>query len=136
LVKISEYQRLLGETAQWIEGERLTGLDFDKLKEALVQIVDVLEEARVVRADLTLLRQDYIGRISGMEKAIAIAGRGDDALKRALVLMENLPHLSAAELIEQYSKTQVSFRDAFPASFSKLLGASPAPRRLSAAEYK
>jgi hypothetical protein len=136
LEKISEYQRLLSETAQWIEGERLAGLDFDRLREAFVEVVDVLEVTRLARADLSLLRQDYIGRISGMEKAIAIAGRGDDALKRALVMIENLPHLSAAELIEQYSKTQARFRDAFPASFSKLSRTSPAPRRLSADEYK
>ena len=134
--KISECKKLLTEAVRSLKGEELSRLDFDRMCANLMDTIDLLEKAGKDLGDLATLRQDYIGRISGMEKAIAIAGRRDGSLKNALTIIENLEILSAEELIGQYVKTQARFRDAFPTSFGLLPSSPTRVRRQNIAEYK
>ncbi|UCG63158.1 MAG: hypothetical protein JSV52_07725 [Candidatus Zixiibacteriota bacterium] len=134
--KISEYQTLLNETVAKISGEELSTLDFDQLKDLLSEVVTLLDEVGGTFEGLKCLREDYIARISGMEKAIAIAGRASDGLSRALELTDALPTLSAGELIEQYNRTQAKFRDAFPTSYGILQKRQTGRGKQNLSEYK
>jgi len=75
------------------------------------------ESAENVRSELTLLRADYINRISGMVKAVAAVERSLDKATEAVGYLEKLDELNAAELIEQYRRTSARFRGAFPSTF-------------------
>jgi hypothetical protein len=108
------------ELADTLAGEHLSVIDFDRLQQWLLDVTPVLKEIDRCRADVALLRQDYIGRIAGMAKAIAAVNRHPDGWERALAYCETLPSLSTGELIEQYRKTSARFRDAFPTSFGLL----------------
>lgn len=134
--KISEYQRSLAEAVAVINGENLTALNFDSLKQMLTDIGSLLEEFRQDRASLAMLREDYKARISGMEKAIAISNRNREGMERTLELIDSLGGLSAAELIRQYTKTQARFKDAFPTSFGFLHSGQPAQSRRNLSDYK
>jgi len=136
LEKINECKKLLAGVARSLQGEELSRLDFDRVSRGLLDTIDLLEKAGREISDLAVLKQDYIGRISGMEKAIAIAGRRDGNLKNALMIIENLETFSAGELIGQYAKTQARFRDAFPTSFGLLPSSPTNVRRQNIAQYK
>lgn len=118
--QINEYQNTLAQMIAVIDGENLAVLDFDSLKKTLVELGRLLEQSRQIQTDLSLLRQDYIGRIAGMEKAIAIAKHRDSSVDFALELTTELEKMSVAKLIQQYGKTQARFKDAFPTSFGFL----------------
>ncbi|MGH8015157.1 MAG: hypothetical protein ACREBV_03105, partial [Candidatus Zixiibacteriota bacterium] len=60
---------------------------------------------------------DYINRIGGMVKAVAAVERSHDKAADAVIYLESLSSMSAAELIEQYRRTSAKFRSAFPSSF-------------------
>ena len=134
--KISECKKLLAEAVRSLKDEELSRLDFDRMSASLIDTVDLLDKAISDIGELTMLRQDYISRISGMEKAIAIVGRRDGSLKNVLIAIDNLEILSAKELIGQYAKTQARFRDAFPTSFGLLPSSQTRVRRQNIAEYK
>lgn len=134
--KINEYQAALGNTVAKIDGEELSTLDFDHLKDVLSEVVGFLGEVGEVFVDLARFRDDYIARISGMEKAIAIAGRASDGLTQALELTRTLPRLSAGELIGQYNRTQARFRDTFPGSFSAFPKRRHSRGKQNLSEYK
>ncbi len=113
--------------------ERLGEIDFDRLRETLAAHRQTMAGHAALAAamnalhdDHATLRQDYIGRIAGMAKAIAVATHRHDAgsrtgsLKEALAYVESLESKTAAELIEQYRLTSARFREAFPTSFLHL----------------
>ncbi len=117
LERIDEYRELLAATVRSLNGEKLERIDFDRLQVALADVVELLEKVGLAHEELTVLRQDYIARIAGMEKAVAVAARSDGGMRHSLVTVEGLPDLPAEKLVEQYSKTLARFRDAFPTSF-------------------
>jgi hypothetical protein len=118
----NEHSSYARELVSLLTEDNLALIDFDKLRDWLGEMAPVLEEVVRLREDLSLLRQDYIGRITGMTKAIAAVKRRPDGWETALAYIEMLPSLSAAELIEHYRKTSARFRDAFPTSFGLLGG--------------
>ncbi len=110
----AEYARELREA---LDAENLSLIDFDRWRQWLSEIGQILDEIRQLRDDEAVLRQDLIARIGGMVKAIAAVDRHPVEWGAAAAFVENLSSLSAAELVEQYRKTSARFRDAFPASF-------------------
>ncbi len=115
---ISEQITELKLAAESLSAQSLTTLDFDQLRETLRQQVSQLTGVSTVVDDHAALRQDYIGRIAGMAKAIAVVARRRDAVERAVEYVESLGELDAKELIEQYRLTAARFREAFPGSFA------------------
>lgn len=107
----------VNELADSLTDDKMSLIDFDRLKQYLAETAKTHNELREVRSDLGVLRCDYINRIGGMVKAIAAVNRHPDGWETALTYLENLPSLSAGELVEQYRKTAARFRDAFPTSF-------------------
>jgi hypothetical protein len=106
------------ELAATLDEDRMPSVDFDRLKAWLAEIGPLLVAGESSGQELAHLRDDYIGRISGMIKAIAAADRKGNRYESALSLIDTLPSLSSAELVECYRKTCARFRDCFPASFS------------------
>lgn len=117
----NKHSAYAGELVNSLTGDNISFIDFDRLKQWLVEVAPVLGELDQLREETELMRQDYIGRIAGMTKAIAAVNRNPDGCENALAYLEALPSLSAGELIEQYRKTSARFRDAFPTSFGLAL---------------
>jgi hypothetical protein len=103
-----------------LDGEQIAELDFDQLAVCLQESISVLEQSAQQDAELTVLRDDYIDRISGMRKATAAVSRNHDNLEEMLEYLDRLPELSSAELIKQYRVTSAGFRESFPASYGQL----------------
>jgi len=117
----NKHSAYVKELADSLSDDRISLIDFDRLRQWLIEIVPVLNEVHHLHEEKELMRRDYIGRIAGMTKAIAAVNRHPDGGESALAYLETLPSLSAGELIEQYRKTSARFRDAFPTSFGQAL---------------
>ena len=114
---ISEQITELKSATESLAAESLAMLDFDRLRETLRQQAQRLTEIATVGEDHAALREDYIARIGGMAKAIAVVARRRDAVERAVEYIESLRELGAKDLIEHYRLTAARFREAFPGSF-------------------
>lgn len=112
-----------------LDDDHLSLVDFDRLKMWLAEIGPRLESLDSVRTDLELLRRDYIGRIGGMVKAIAVADRKGNRYESALALIDSLESMPTSDLIDCYRKTCARFRDCFPASFGGPMEFRRAPGR-------
>lgn len=102
--------RLLDETS-------LARLDFDELRARLTGVCASLESHGQSAGNHALLRQDYEQRIAGMIKAVAAVDRKRDRWEEAAASVDELPTLTAGELIERYRRVAARFRDCFPGSF-------------------
>jgi len=120
LEKSNTNKGYITEVIDLISGEKISLLDFDKLHKELKEITSMLDKYEQVTNEIEVLRQDYIQRISGMAKAIAVVKRNKNGLEQVLDFIEHLSELTAQELIEYYKKTQARFHDAFPTSFGML----------------
>ena len=100
-----------------LSGDKLSEIDFDKFTDWLRELKSSLADSCELKAELKLMREDYLNRIAGMVKAITIVERSSGATEKVLAYLEDLENLSAAELIEQYRKTSHKFRIAFPTTF-------------------
>ncbi len=69
--KIEKKIKLLQDTLNNITENKLPLIDFDNLAAEMKNIVELLEASLKGSSEEQLLRQDYIGRISGMLKAVA-----------------------------------------------------------------
>lgn len=135
-MKTDEYKSVLTELVMQIDQEKMSTLDFGRLRDSLREAMELTDENERLNAEVTKLRQDYMARISGMEKAIAVAGRGEGRLGGALETIEAARDLPAEKLIALYCRTQARFRDAFPASFNALQGLAGRGRKNKINEYK
>ena len=126
----TNHREFAAELQNKLNEEQLALIDFDRLKQWLAEIGVVLETAEKASADLSLLRRDYIERISGMTKALAVADRKNGRLEDALAFVEVLDSLEAGELIGQYRRISACFRDAFPASLGLTGGLQPDSSRM------
>ncbi len=115
--RIEKHKAFLKQTISSIEGESIAELDFDLLKSTLADMVAVLDEFQLAQNEKEILREDLIQRLSGMEKAIAVARKSRDSLETALLAIEELPRLDSRQLLMRYRKTRAKFRDTFPTSF-------------------
>jgi hypothetical protein len=116
----NEYSAYAKELVESLTGDNVSLIDFDRMRSWLLETASTLDEIVKLKEEVELLRQDYIGRIAGMTKAITAVNRNPDGWESALAYLETLPSLSAGALIEQYRKTSARFRDAFPTSFGLL----------------
>ncbi|MEW5993950.1 MAG: hypothetical protein AB1744_06095 [Candidatus Zixiibacteriota bacterium] len=103
--------------------EKLPLIDFDRLKAWLTEVAPLFDNVHRLQQELAVLRQDYVARIGGMTKAVAAVNRHPAEWEAAVARIEELPSLTAGELVDEYRKTSARFRDAFPTSFA------PAPDR-------
>ena len=134
--RIKQQKAALEEFSGKIDSEDLAQLDFDRLRQTLDDMASSLDESVRIREELEAYRQDYIARISGMEKAIAAVRRDKSGLSVALEHLASLETMSARELIDSYNRTQARFRDAFPASFGLLQHSGAGRKANDITQYK
>ena len=132
----NEHSTYVQELVDALTGDNISFIDFDGLRNWLRETSATLDEVVKLREDAELLRQDYIGRIAGMTKAIAAVSRCPDGWESALVYLETLPSLNANELIDHYRRTSARFRDTFPTSFGLLRNRQCGGGRKDARVYK
>jgi len=126
-------ERLEAMAAQLNE-RSLPEVDFDLLRQTLTRVAAQDRTAEMLTSELAVLREDYVARIAGMTKAVAVVERNQSGLAEALEYLESLASLDANGLVTQYRRAAARFRDAFPTSFGNL---RPARRKLEEPEqYK
>ena len=123
-IKFSDYAARL---AQQLNENDLSMIDFDDLRLRLEQYTARSSADDEIAEEHALLREDCQRRLAGMIKAIAAVERKRDSLESALTLVEELPSLKAAKLLQRYRQVSARFRDCFPASFAGV-GTAPINR--------
>lgn len=107
----------INDVLESLKAESLPQIDFDKLKGTLSLLLEELPNLYLSGDELSLLRKDYIERISGMVKAITAARQNREDLESTLEYLESLSNKKSDELVKQYRIISARFRDTFPASF-------------------
>ena len=115
---INPHQEYIDQLATGLTDDSMALIDFDRLREWLSQIAPLIGQIEQLKSECQTLRQDCIGRIGGMMKAMAAAQRSDTDLEGIVDQLEALPGLNAEELTRQYRRSSARFRDTFGASFS------------------
>ena len=118
--KISDHKKFIAEFIENLSGEKLEVVDFDRLIINLNEVSNLASSIERVQSELVLLRNDYIGRISGMAKAVAVASHRRDDMEELLEFVNTLDNSSSEKLLKAYRKIQSKFQDSFPASFGLL----------------
>lgn len=114
---ISTYREYLTAIREQLDASRIDQINFDEMSERLDELASLLAECERRDQERDILREDYVGRITGMLKAIAAVDRKREAPRLALREVDGLSSLDGQELIDCYRRTSARFRDAFPASF-------------------
>ncbi len=107
----------LSEVVSLLDDTTLPQIDFDELKARLLTVHTQLTAQDELVAEYALLRDDCERRIAGMTKAIAAVDRKQDRMEEALALVDELPTLDSARLLQTYRRVTARFRDCFPGSF-------------------
>lgn len=132
----TNHETNLAETLACLNEEKISEIDFDLLKSRLTQMQGILSNTDRLEHALELLRHDYIGRISGMAKAIAVASDRTGQALEATELIESLTELTAEELVKSYRTTSARFRTVFPASFGLIGGGTSKCELRNIKQYK
>lgn len=106
--------------SQELHQDRMSLIDFDRLRETLDAAAEHLRRSEAPSDDLALLREDLEMRIAGMLKAIVAVDRIRNRRERTAHQAIELTSMSAAELLECYRTVAARFRDHFPTSFGVL----------------
>jgi len=114
---ITEYFANLSEQLQ---EDDLSLIDFDELQKHLKQFSTRREAIDEMAEEYAILHGDYQQRLAGMVKAIAAVDRKRDGYEGALTIIDELPSLSAGDLLRRYRQVSARFRDCFPTSFNGL----------------
>jgi len=101
-----------------LDDEDLSPIDFDELRKHLAELVTQSKTAGELAEEHALLREDCQQRMAGMIKAIAAADRRGESYQGALTIIEELPSLSARDLLRKYRRVSARFRDCFPTTFN------------------
>lgn len=103
--------------AAWLRaaGEHLRQLTHEKENH-----LALARSAQQIEHDLSLLRDDYRARITGLLKAIAIADNSRTRHDALTEIINSLSTMSAEELIACYRRTSAIFRDHFPTTLPPL----------------
>jgi len=112
------HQEYIDRVTTSLTDDGMALIDFDELRQWLCDVAPVLSDIGRLQDECATLREDIVGRISGMMKAVAAVTRSDSGLESIADYLEALPQMTAQELVRQYRRTSARFRDAFPASFS------------------
>ena len=115
-----DYNDYVSEIIASLASEGTSNIDFDQLSLWLNEQRTLESDLSGLRDELDIFRADYVQRISGMVKAIAVARRKSDSLESATELIESLGSLSAHDLVDCYRRVSARFRDTFPTSFAGL----------------
>ena len=115
---INPHQEYIDQLTTSLTDDSMALIDFDTLREWLCKITPLLSDVERLQKECVALREDMVGRINGMMKAVATVQRSDSGLISIADYLEALPNMSAAELVHQYHRTSARFRDAFGASFN------------------
>ncbi len=113
----SNYQKLIENTIAELTAENFAEIDFDKLIKLLANLKSKINSAIILEENHKILQTDYIARISGMLKAIAVVNHSREKNENILKLIESLSGLDALSLTGCYRKVSAKFREAFPTSF-------------------
>jgi len=100
-----------------LDESSMARLDFDELRAHLASTCTTLASIRDLTDGHALLRQDIEQRIGGMIKAVAAVDRRREQWEEAAALVEQLPDLTPARLLETHRRVAARFRDHFPGSF-------------------
>ncbi len=114
----------------------LSVLNLDELVSWIELARTELAELENIRTECTVLREDYIDRLSGMAKAIAAVRHSHDFSQETLEFVQQLPSMNATDLIANYRKMSARFRDSFPTSLGGPNGGAINVRCKHAHEYK
>ncbi|MDF1545616.1 MAG: hypothetical protein P1R58_11000 [bacterium] len=114
----------------------LSVLNLDDLTAWMKSARQKLVELETARTETALLRQDYIERISGMAKAIAAVRQSHELSQETLEFIQQLPNMSASDLIANYRKLSARFRDSFPTSFGGPNKGAARARNRQLGDYK
>ena len=114
---INPHQEYIDQVSTSLTDDSMALLDFDALRQWLCEIAPLLSDAEQLQSECATLREDMVGRINGMMKAVAAVQRSDSGLESIADYLEALPQMDAPELVRQYRRTSARFRDAFGASF-------------------
>jgi hypothetical protein len=120
LETIKPHQEYIDQLTAGLTADSMSLIDFDRLGQWLGEITLLLSQVESLQSECKTLRQDCIGRISGMMKAVAAVQRSDAGLASIAEVLQNLPSMSASELIRQYHRSSARFRDTFGASFNPI----------------
>lgn len=116
-MKGDELTGRLESIAAQLRAELPDEINFDHLAELLDTAAGAVGAAERADRENALLREDLSGRIAGMTKAIAVAERNPDRLAEALALIDQLPAMTAEDLLSLCARVQARFRDTFRCSF-------------------
>lgn len=131
---LAEY---LCAVAEALRAESVERIDFDELTSKLISAGTALQDAATERESLVQLRNDYVERIAGMAKAVAVMENRREDQEELITLCGSLDRLPVAELLSQYRRISAKFRDAFPTSYGQLrTNGSMSGKRKAYAEYK
>ena len=115
---INPHQEYIDQVTTSLTDDSMALIDFDALREWLCEIAPLLSDVEQLQSECAALREDMVGRINGMMKAVAAVQRSDSGLESIVDYLEALPKMNAQELVRQYRRTSARFRDAFGASFN------------------
>jgi len=125
-IDINDIEQVCGR----LDDEATELIDFDSLRALLSRIKDTIGAGRDNDHELTVLRDDYRGRILGMLKANLACRDNEPDRDLAAALMQKSDHFKAVDLIKVYRRTAARFRANFPTSFRYLEPVAPTDRRL------
>jgi len=102
---------------QSLADETLAEIDLDAVVDWLAKLRGTLTAAARLSAEHNSLRADYVSRIAGMARAVAVVRSRSDSRFEVAEYLDRLPSLSADELVVEHRRVSARFRDSFPSSF-------------------
>lgn len=120
----------IGRTLDQLRDPTLPCVDLDAFAAAIESVRTQTGGDESLRVELALLRDDYLARIIGMVKAIAVADQKRHRYGEALEFIGKLTTMTASQLIDQYRTISARFRDTFPSNMQSAI-AGRAQRRTS-----
>jgi hypothetical protein len=106
------------DLSERLNEDEISLIDFDELQQKLRELSARQTASDRMAEEHALLRQDCEQRLAGMIKAIAAVDRSRDSYESALAMIEDLPSLSAGDLLRKYRQVAARFRDCFPTTFN------------------
>ena len=133
-MKTKVCQEKIDDVLEMLDDNNLAALDLNQIKQTILLMKNTIASNDSKLEELSILRQDYIQRVSGMLKAIAALNRNKEEAEEILNLIESFVQMPATKLISIYRKVSAKFRNAFPTSFG--ITNYYVPKNESYADYK
>jgi hypothetical protein len=117
LENIQEYFEAVAGIRRQLEDESISEIDFGEITGCLKTSESLVRRLSEAASGAETLRADYIGRIAGMVKAIAVVAPRKEACGAAVDYIETLGDMPAEGLVQEYQRVAARFRATFPSSF-------------------